>query len=119
MPETSYSPEWIGYPKEPDPAPTRRSMLRTAAGAGAAGLVASAALGAATVPAAAAATRAAPVGRPARARGPERAAPSQSHEPIVVHVRDLSTGEMDIFAGTSQTRRHDRALAAALARAMR
>jgi hypothetical protein len=37
----------------------------------------------------------------------------------VVHVRDLSTGEMDIFAGTSQTRRHDRALAAALARAMR
>jgi hypothetical protein len=94
-------------------------MLRTAAGAGAAGLVASVALGAATAPAAAAATRAAPGGGPARAHGPQRPARAQSGEPIVVHVRDLSTGEMDIFAGTSQTRRHDRALAAALARAMR
>jgi hypothetical protein len=117
MPDASYSPEWTGYLKEQDPAPTRRSMLRTAAGAGAAGLVASAALGAAAAPAAAA--RAAAGGGPARAHGPKRAAPAQSREPIVVHVRDLSTGEMDIFAGTSQTRRHDRALAAALARAMR
>jgi hypothetical protein len=119
MPDTSYSPEWIGYLKAPGPAPTRRSMLRTAAGAGAAGLVASAALGAVTAPTAAAATRPAAGGGPARAHGPGRAAPSQSREPIVVHVRDLSTGEMDIFAGTSQTRRHDRALAAALARAVR
>jgi hypothetical protein len=118
MPDTSYSPEWIGYLKASGPAPTRRSMLRTAAGAGSAGLVASAALGAVTAPPAAAATRPAAGGGPARAHGPGRVAP-QSREPIVVHVRDLSTGEMDIFAGTSQTRRHDRALAAALARAAR
>ncbi len=71
---------------------TRRSVLRTAAGAGAASLVAGGALGA--IPAAAAA---------------------DATGPLVVHVRDLRTGEMDIFAGTTMTRLRDRALAARLA----
>jgi hypothetical protein len=119
MPDIDYSTERVGYPKQSDLAPTRRSMLRTAAGAGAAGLVASAALGAVTAPAVAAVKQAAPGSGPARTHGSKSSAPLQSREPIVVHVRDLSTGEMDIFAGTSQTRWHDRALAAALARAMR
>ena len=119
MPDIDYSADRVGYPKESDPAPTRRSMLRTAAGAGAAGLVAGAALGAVAAPAAAAQKQAAPGSGPAHARGSASSEQPQSREPIVVHVRDLSTGEMDIFAGTSQTRRHDRALAAALARAMR
>jgi hypothetical protein len=33
----------------------------------------------------------------------------------VVHVRDVRTGDMDIFAGTTMTRLRDRALAARLA----
>jgi hypothetical protein len=34
-----------------------------------------------------------------------------------VHVRDLRSGEMDVFAGESKVRLHDRDLAARLARA--
>jgi hypothetical protein len=109
MPENDYSLEQSDYVTEQSPAFTRRSVLRTAAGAGAAGLVTTATLAATTGPALAAGRRAAPTA----------AAAAQSREPIVVHVRDLATGEMDIFAGTSQTRRRDRALAAALAQAAR
>jgi hypothetical protein len=36
---------------------------------------------------------------------------------IVVHVRDLRTGELDIFRGTTHRRIHDRDLAARLAAA--
>jgi hypothetical protein len=38
-------------------------------------------------------------------------------EPIVAHLRNARTGEIDVFHGTSQTRLHDHALAAALIRA--
>ncbi len=94
------------------PAMSRRSMLRTAAGAGAAGLVAGGAL-AATVPAVAAA-------RPAsRARPAEPGPRAASDEQVVVHVRDARSGEMDIFAGTSHTRLVDPDLAARLVRAAR
>jgi len=93
-------------------------MLRTAAGASAAGLVAGGAL-AAALPAAAAA-------RPDRSgQSGERPAhtatttPDAGREagPLVIHVRDARTGEMDIFAGTTRTRLRDPALAARLVRA--
>jgi hypothetical protein len=37
----------------------------------------------------------------------------------VVHLRDVRSGEMDVFAGTSRTRLRDPELAARLARAAR
>ena len=104
---------------------SRRAMLRTAAGASAAGLAAGGAF--AALPAAAAA-------RPSRS-GPSadragRSAASTSHEaaarpdreadgPLVVYVRDERTGDMDIFAGTTRTQLRDPELAARLARAGR
>jgi hypothetical protein len=84
---------------------TRRSVLRTAAGAGAAGLVAGGVLGA--IPAAA--------GTAGAAAGTADAGAADAAGPLMVHVRDLRTGEMDIFAGTPMTRLHDPALAARIA----
>ena len=104
---------------------SRRAVLRGAAGASAAGLVAGSALTAA-VPAMAAA-RPARSGQPAERPGrsassttPATAAgPDRAEGPLVIHVRDARTGEMDIFAGTTRTRLVDPALAARLARASR
>ncbi len=97
-----------------EPGLSRRSLLRTAAGAGVAGLAASTVAG--TVLAAPA--RSAPLqgGTPTASgeRGDRGGA-----EPIVVHLRDASAGEMDVFAGTSQTRLVDPDLAARLVRAIR
>jgi hypothetical protein len=90
---------------------SRRSILRGAAGAGVAGIAATALAGTA-VPAFAAATR------PAPPAGDEKK-DAEATEQIVVHVRDVSSGEIDVFRGTSQTRVHDRELAARLARASR
>jgi hypothetical protein len=39
--------------------------------------------------------------------------------PVVVHVRDAATGEMDVFRGTTHTRVHDKELAARLVGASR
>jgi hypothetical protein len=95
----------------PDPGGrvSRRSLLRGAATAGAAGLAATA-MGAA-VSQADAATR--------------RPDPAQSHGlgqpqagPIMVHVRDARSGDIELFAGTSQTRVHDKDLAARITRAL-
>jgi len=47
------------------------------------------------------------------------AAASGSGEPVIVHVRDVQSGEMDVFAGTEQVRLHDPGLAAKLTRAVR
>jgi len=94
--------------------PSRRSMLRGAAGIGAAGLAASAIGGLAAAPALAA------TGRPAaaadKAAGP-RAQRADAAEPVVVHVRDARTGELDVFRGTTQFRLRDRDLAARLLQA--
>jgi hypothetical protein len=96
---------------QPEAGPSRRSILWGAAGAGAAGL------------AAAAMTRAAPAlaaAKPAtsRTRSPEApASPAPIGGPLVVHLRDARSGEMDVFAGTSRTRLRDPDLAARLARA--
>jgi hypothetical protein len=83
---------------------SRRSVLRGAATAGAAGLAATA-MGAGPALAA--------TGRPSPRSGSEVKKPSG---PIVVHVRNAKTGEIDVFSGTSQTRLRDKDLAARIAR---
>jgi hypothetical protein len=93
--------------------PSRREMLRSAAGAGAAGLAVTALAGAPALAAARPATRP----RPASAGRSQAAHPAA--EAIVVHVRDLHTGELDIYRGASHIRVQDRDLAARLAQASR
>ena len=96
---------------------SRRSVLRTAAGAG----IAAGVLAAASVPALAATTRGA-ADHAAADHGSTATHHEAGHdtgEPIVAHVRDAGTGEIDIFRGTSQTRVHDHALATLLLRASR
>jgi hypothetical protein len=96
---------------QPEAGPSRRAILWGAAGAGAAGLAAAAMTRAA--PALAAATPAA-----SRTRSPDAPAnPAPIGGPLVVHLRDARSGEMDVFAGTSRTRLRDPDLAARLARA--
>jgi nitrous oxide reductase len=91
---------------------SRRSVIRGAATAGAAGLAATA-LGGALSPAASASTRAASsTGATADA---EVKAPAG---PIVVHVRNAKSGDIEVFSGTSQTRLRDKDLAARIARAI-
>ena len=86
---------------------SRRSLLRGAATAGAAGLAVTA-IGAGASPAFAAA------GRLATAENrSEAAAPGG---PIVVHVRDARSGDIEVFSGTSATRLRDQDLAARIAR---
>lgn len=102
------------------PALSRRSMLRTAAGAGAAGLVAGATLSA--MPALASTRRSSPATATAQhGSAAEQAGEGAGDdaEPIVVHVRDVRSGDMEIFAGTSEARLRDPALAARLARVIR
>jgi hypothetical protein len=103
---------------------SRRSVIRGAATAGAAGLAATA-LGGVLSPAAAASTRsragtrsavgARPaVGAPAAAGGGVKAPAG----PIVVHVRDAASGDIEVFSGTSQTRLRDTDLAGRITRAI-
>jgi len=103
---------------EPAPSVSRRSMLRGAAGVGAAGLAA-AAVASTAVASTAAPALAAPAGRPAPGHTAPSGGPAGAAEPVVVHVRDAASGEMDIFAGTSHTRLRDPDLAARLTRAAR
>ena len=104
---------------------SRRAMLRTAAGASAAGLVAGGALAALPAAAAVRPSRSQPsadrTGRSAASTTHDAAAHPGSEDdgPLVIHVRDARTGEMDIFAGTTRTRLRDPDLAARLARASR
>ena len=85
---------------------SRRSLLQGAATAGAAGLAATA-IGAAASPAFAATSQ------------PSATDQSTTHsEPIVVHVRDARTGDIEVFSGTSETRLRDKDLAARIARAI-
>ncbi len=98
-------------PRDILPAPlSRRSVLRGAASAGAAGLamttlVASPAL---------AASQHAHAGTAEAENVPGHIADGEA---VVVHVRDVRSGEMDVYRGTTHVRVHDRALAARLARA--
>jgi nitrous oxide reductase len=88
---------------------TRRSLLQGAATAGAAGLAVTA-MGAAASPALAATSRS-----PAPDQSRDDHAPAG---PIVVHVRDAQSGDIEVFSGTSQTRMRDKDLAARIARAI-
>src|ERR1700722_16427684 len=66
------------------------------------------------------AARPVPAGRSSGRPGPSAACPApataagpgSAEGPLVIHVRDARTGEMDIFAGTTRTRLVDPALAA-------
>ena len=89
---------------------SRRSLLQGAATAGAAGLAVTA-MGAAAPALAATATGPAPAAD--QAHGHDTAT-----GPIVVHVRDARSGDIEVFAGTSQTRLRDKDLAARIARAI-
>ena len=95
------------------PEPSRRSVLYGAAGLAGAGLAATAIAGTLTAPAAASAA-AAPRAHP----GPAAGVPSPA-EPVIVHVRDLRSGEMDVFAGEATARFRDPGLAARLVHAVR
>ena len=96
-----HTPSQIILPGEPL---NRRAWLRWA---GAAGLAATA-MGAAVSQAAAATRRP----DPAHSHGQPAAGP------IMVHVRDARSGDIELFAGTSQTRIHDKDLAARITRAL-
>jgi hypothetical protein len=95
------------------PEPSRRSVLYGAAGLAGAGLAATAIAGTLAAPAAASAA-AAPRAHP----GPAAGGPSPA-KPVIVHVRDLRSGEMDVFAGEATARLRDPGLAARLVRAVR
>ena len=87
---------------------SRRSVIRGAAGLAGAGLAAGALTGAIATSAQAAA-------RPARP-GRQAAGDATHTGPVIVHIRDVSSGEMDVFAGTSHARLRDPGLAASLVR---
>ncbi|HEY3733333.1 MAG TPA: hypothetical protein VGL63_05400 [Streptosporangiaceae bacterium] len=110
-------PEGGGAPDEPgQPRVSRRSLLG-AAGIGAAGIAAGAFGGLAAAGPALAATRREPAKQePARTEEHHQAAQPAAKEPVVVHVRDPRTGELDVYSGTSHTRVHDPDLAARLSR---
>jgi hypothetical protein len=95
------------------PGISRRSVLRGAAGAG---LTATVLAGAAAGPALATARPA--VGRPDGDRHVSRDLGEGASEDIIVHVRDVRSGELDVFSGTSHTRLRDPDLAARLVRAI-
>jgi hypothetical protein len=88
---------------------SRRSMLRGAATAGAAGLAVTA-IGSAASPAFAATNQ-------SQSHGATAPAP-QVAGPIMVHVRDAKSGDIEVFSGTSKTRLRDKDLAARIARAI-
>ena len=98
-------------PADAQPAsPSRRSILRTAAGAGAAGLAVTALAGSPAL----AASRVTHTGlAPDALHGTADAA---DDETVVVHVRNVRTGELDVYRGLAHVRVHDRALAARLTR---
>lgn len=87
------------------PSLSRRSLLRGAAGAGAAGLAAGA------------------LGTSMSAKSTKSTTSTTSTlgttGPLIVHVRDARTGDIEVFAGSSQTSLRDRNLAARIAGAIR
>ena len=98
---------------------SRRSLLQGAATAGAAGLAVTA-IGAAGPALAATSRPHSPDRSPGQAPGrpPGRPHSGAPAEPIMVHVRDTRSGDIEVFAGTSQARLRDKDLAARIARAI-
>jgi hypothetical protein len=95
---------------EPGSRLSRRSMLRGAATAGAAGLAVTAMGAAVAIPARAAV-------RPSSSDQAQDLSTAHA-EPIIVHVRDARSGDIEVFSGESQTRLRDKDLAARIARAI-
>ena len=89
---------------------SRRTMLRGAASAGAAGVAATALAGVAG-PALAGASTTRAQDRPL--------GDNETNDEVVVHVTDARAGKIDVFRGTSHVELTDRALAARLVRASR
>ncbi|MER7674025.1 hypothetical protein ABTY61_36980 [Kitasatospora sp. NPDC096128] len=89
---------------------SRRRLMRQAAAVGAAGLAATLVTGAGAGTAAAA--------DDAPAADPHRAPVPDHDEPMIVHVRDIRSGHLDVYSGERHQRVQDPALAAALARAL-
>jgi hypothetical protein len=99
---------------------SRRSVLRGAAGAGVAGIAATALAGSALPAFAASARPAGPAARGMKTETKDAGAGADADaDQIVVHVRDVQSGEIDVFRGTGQTRLRDPELAARLSRASR
>ena len=97
------------HPAAPDAkaGPSRRGVLRSAGGIGIAGVTAGLLVNATAGAASAATAR--------TASASHTQAPASS--PLVAHVHDARTGEVDLFTGEQCVRVHDPALAHALARA--
>jgi hypothetical protein len=92
---------------------SRRSVLRGAAGAGALGLTAAGGIGAA-----AGLTRPGRAGQDTDSQHTAGEHPASLAGPVTVYLRDTSTGEMEVFAGTGQTSVRDPGLVSALLRAV-
>ncbi len=91
------------------PGPSRRGLLRGAGGIGIAGVAAGI-----LVDTTAGGASAATVKTTSAGRGP---VPASASGPLVAHVHDARTGEVDLYIGERHVRVHDRALARALAQA--
>jgi hypothetical protein len=95
--------------------PSRRSVLRGAAGAGAAGLAAAAGAGAllgTTASAAAGSTTARSTTEGTAAASTQSA--DAGEQPLVIYLKDAATGEFEVFSGTGQVRLTSPRLAAEL-----
>jgi hypothetical protein len=108
--------------RAPDPVPadrrlSRRSLLRGSAVAGATGLAVTA-MGAMAGPAVADSRRSSATEPSATDLASGRDEAALPDGPIVVHVRDAKSGDLEVFSGTSQTRLRDQDLAARIARAI-
>lgn len=86
---------------------SRRTLLRTGAAAGVAG-VAAGSLGVAAATSASSGTSSAAASSPAASSADGAGAPAASgQDPIVLHVRDARTGDVEIFAGDTVVRVRD------------
>ena len=90
---------------EAAPGLSRRGLLRAGAGFGAATVAAGMLVDALATPAVAAPQQQNPV--------------AENTEPVVAHVKDARTGEIDLFVGTRHIRVVDQQLAARLSNAAR
>ncbi len=102
-----------GTPAVPDsetPGLSRRGLLRSAAGLGVAGVAAGLLIDVTGGTASAAQTA-------AQTAAQDGHAPTSAGGPLVAHVHDARTGEVDLFAGERHVRVHNPALAHALTNA--
>ncbi|WP_327064843.1 hypothetical protein OG500_03315 [Kitasatospora sp. NBC_01250] len=92
---------------------SRRHLMRQAAAVGAAGLAVNLLAGTGTALARPAEQHAAGEGAPAPA-----GVRADHAEPMIVHLRDARSGDLDLYSGDRHQRVQDPALAAALVRAL-